>query len=563
MESTLNKSHHFIDQDIKPRRTKLAGSLAGLVMLSFSAPTLAGWEVQWIDKFEGTGVNWDNWTAQTNANYNAELQCYTDDDSSANKNYDVSNGTLKIIARKQNIACPGLGGQQKTWTSGRLNGKDKSEFLYGRIESRIRFDKLEGGTWPAFWMLENRIGQQPIKGDGDYIGWPNAGAGEIDVWEWFSNEPDSYITNFFNSESCAGEIRYSYPNGGADVQNWHNYAMEWSKDLISFYIDDTLVVSQDMTSCSQYEEPMFVLLNVAMGGMLGGYINPSLTQATMEVDYVAHCTASSGNNASYCNESTPSVAGEPTPTPEPTPGQTPLLTIFAEQVDADWTVYDSSTATTPAVITDASAYGAVTEFIGETSDMALGYATSTPLDMSAYVTSGTLEFDIKVTGLPNNSSASWLLKVEANGGIYDGDETQGSQVEMPISPVLNEWVHVSHSLKDLGNAGLLLTGIDKVMVFPEWTQALGAEYLIDNVVFLENAPTSEPTPTPEPIVPEEPSEPEPEPTDPEEPTEPEQPSTPEPTPAASNSSGGSLSQTLLLCLGLICVFRRQRKGSLV
>lgn len=310
MESQLKKMQHFLC-----KQTKYRTLLTGIYLLCISAPTMAGWQVQWVDKFDGDGVNWDNWTAQTQANYNNEVQCYTDDDSSAEKNYDVSNGTLKIIARKKSISCPGLGGAQKSWTSGRLNGKDKSEFLYGRIESRIRFDKLEGGTWPAFWMLGNRTQEQPYTNDNDFSHWPNTGAGKIDIWEWFSNEPDTYITNFFNEQKylnndCGNEVRYSYPNGGTDVQNWHNYAMQWTKDEISFYLDETLVVSQDVSNCSQYEEPMFVLLNVAMGGMLGGEIDPSLQKATMEVDYVAHCTATTTNNAVYCNESTP-VAADP------------------------------------------------------------------------------------------------------------------------------------------------------------------------------------------------------------------------------------------------------------
>lgn len=307
MKSKLSNIYRFMTSRVHHHNRTVRAILTGLLMLSFSASTMAGWQVQWIDKFDGTGINWDNWTAQTQANYNNEVQCYTDDDSSANKNYDVSNGTLKIIARKQNIACPGLGGTPKSWTSGRLNSKDKSEFLYGRIESRIRFNTLAAGTWPAFWMLENRIQEQPYKNDNDFSHWPSAGAGEIDIWEWFSNEPDTYITNFFNSESCAGEIRYSYPNGGADVQNWHNYALEWSKDNTSFFIDNILVAQQDMRSCNQYEEPMFVLLNVAMGGNLGGNIAANLQSATMEVDYVAHCAVSSTNNATDCNEQTPSI----------------------------------------------------------------------------------------------------------------------------------------------------------------------------------------------------------------------------------------------------------------
>jgi len=283
--------------------------LMSLLSLLMTTPTMAGWEVSYIDTFSGDGVNWQNWTAQIDANFNNEVQCYTDDDSSINKNFDVSDGTLKIIARKQQTNCAGLNNQSRDWTSGRINGKDKREFLYGRIESRIRFHNLEGGTWPAFWMLENRIAESPRKNDDDFINWPNPGAGEIDVWEWFANSPSTYITNFFNTGggSCGNEVRFAYPNGANDVLDWHDYAIEWDENNISFYMDDTLVTSHNVSNCPQYKEPMFVLLNVAMGGNLGGAIDPSLSKVTMEVDYLAHCTSTNQNNATRCNESTPAV----------------------------------------------------------------------------------------------------------------------------------------------------------------------------------------------------------------------------------------------------------------
>jgi beta-glucanase (GH16 family) len=274
------------------------------------SPAIAGWEVTWIDKFDGSGVNWDNWTAQIQANYNNEVQCYTDDESSANRNFEVSDGTLKIISRRQNINCPGLGGQARSWTSGRLNSKDKAEFLFGRIEARIRFLELRGGTWPAFWMLENRIAEDPFKGDNDNVNWPNPGAGEIDVWEWYGNNGDRYITNFFNTQGCGSEVRVSYPGGAPDVMSFRTYAMEWTADEIVFLMDDQVVAQQDVSNCSQYEEPMFFLLNVAMGGTLGGTIDPQLNSATMEVDYVAHCIKSSDNDFQRCNESTPAIVDD-------------------------------------------------------------------------------------------------------------------------------------------------------------------------------------------------------------------------------------------------------------
>jgi len=309
----MNKEKYYkgnftsiITQNFITKRRLFTFSLLSLLM---TTPAIAGWEVNYIDTFSGNGVNWQNWTAQIDANFNNEVQCYTDDDNSVNKNFDVSDGTLKIIARKQQVNCTGLNNQTRSWTSGRINGKDKREFLYGRIESRIRFHNLEGGTWPAFWMLENRIAESPRKNDDDFSHWPNPGAGEIDVWEWFANSPDTYITNFFNTGggACGNEVRFSYPNGASDVLDWHDYAIEWDENNISFYMDDTLVTSHDVSNCSQYKEPMFVLLNVAMGGNLGGAIDSSLNKVTMEVDYLAHCSATNQNNAVRCNENTPSV----------------------------------------------------------------------------------------------------------------------------------------------------------------------------------------------------------------------------------------------------------------
>ncbi len=298
----MNKSRNSIKS--------LACSIVFLVPFMVIPQTMAGWDLQWIDPFDGSEVDWNNWTAQVQANFNGEVQCYTDDDSSPQQNFEVSGGTLKIIARKMNVNCAGLGGLSKSWTSGRLNSKDKREFLYGRIESRIRFYNLEGGTWPAFWMLENRIHEDPIAGDDDNVGWPNPGAGEIDVWEWYGNSPSSYITNFFNTGGCGSEIRPTYPAGSADVNNWHSYAIEWTADRISFFRDDTQVATHDMSGCAQYQEPMFVLLNLAMGGALGGAIDSGLTSATLEIDYVAHCTSTSANSAPSCNEQTSSYADD-------------------------------------------------------------------------------------------------------------------------------------------------------------------------------------------------------------------------------------------------------------
>lgn len=306
---------------LKKRIIKSAGStvLGCVLSVGLISQANAGWNLEWIDNFDGSRVDKSNWTSQTEADYNKEIQCYTDDDTSAEKNYDVSDGTLKIIARRKDNNCQSLNGKQKFWTSGRLNSKDKREFLYGRIESRIRFSTLKAGTWPAFWMLENRINEQPVAGDGDSIGWPNPGAGEIDIWEWIGREPNSYITNFFNTgNACGSKVTYNYPNGGSDVLDWHTYAIEWTQNSIQFFIDDSMVASQNLANCAQYKESMFVLINLAMGGDLGGAIDTTLNKATLEVDYIAHCSETNENSATACGPNTPSK-GTGTSTSSTTP----------------------------------------------------------------------------------------------------------------------------------------------------------------------------------------------------------------------------------------------------
>ncbi len=433
-----------------------------MIALLTSVPTYAGWQVQWIDTFAGDSVNWSNWTAQIQANYNNEVQCYTDDESSQDKNFEVSDGTLKIIARKQAINCPGLGGAQKSWTSGRINSKDKAEFLYGRIESRIRFHNLEGGTWPAFWMLENRIAEHPKKNDNDFVNWPNPGAGEIDVWEWFSNQPNTYITNFFNTNGCGSEVRYNYPNGGADVLNWHKYAMEWDENSIRFYVDDTLVTTQNVSSCAQYKEPMFILLNVAMGGNLGGSIDPSLTTATMEVDYVAHCISDESNSAAYCDETTPG-AGNTIPLDDDNDGVTNdndlcPATPINSNVDSDGCVIEQqpeapTTPTNPTTpIEPNQAPVAIAEadpnkiYPGEYVALNAGQSTDADEDLLQFFWQQTAGISVELINHTSSSvnfiapEVSEQTNLTFEVEVSDGNLTDTATVSQVIYPVITETV---------------------------------------------------------------------------------------------------------------------------
>lgn len=130
----------------------------------------------WSDEFDGTELNKDKWSFQLGDGCdinlcqwgNNELQWYT----SSKENLEVSDGTLKLIARKQNV-------QNRSYTSARIRSLQKGDFKFGRIEARMRLP-VGQGIWPAFWMLPS---------DNVYGDWPQSG--ELDIMEYLGHEPNT------------------------------------------------------------------------------------------------------------------------------------------------------------------------------------------------------------------------------------------------------------------------------------------------------------------------------------------------------------------------------------
>ena len=104
-------------------------------------PSGSGWVQVWGDEFDGTSINTSNWAHNTTVHVNNEQQQYT----TSNQNISVSNGTLKLTARKQ--ATNGY-----PFSSGRLESAGKRQFGHTRVEARIKMP-VGPGLWPAFWML--------------------------------------------------------------------------------------------------------------------------------------------------------------------------------------------------------------------------------------------------------------------------------------------------------------------------------------------------------------------------------------------------------------------------
>ena len=238
------------------------------------------YELVWADEFNGSELERTSWNVEINGNGggNNELQYYTD----RADNLRVEDGCLIIEARKENYAG-------RRYTSARINTMGKRTFLYGKIEARILFPSGEG-TWPAFWMMGN---------DYSRVGWPSCG--ETDIVEHIGNDP----------RLVSHALHYPYKSGGNcwstrqyhdGVENeFHTYGIEWmqeeeyGRDMIRFMFDGQVHATQSETLENiddEYYWPFnkenFLLLNLAIGGSMGGNVNDAMFDhpVQMKVDWV-------------------------------------------------------------------------------------------------------------------------------------------------------------------------------------------------------------------------------------------------------------------------------------
>ena len=233
-------------------------------------------ELIWSDEFDGTSLSSDNWLFETGAHGwgNNELQDYV-----ANDNVEVSDGILKIIAKKEASGSA-------NYTSARLNSKES--FRYGKIEIRAKIPDHQGnGIWPALWMLGSNI---------QTSGWP--ACGEIDIMEYVSFDPNKVhfsIHSTANNHTNGTQVT----SGAVDLETieeeFHTYGLLWTDRYLKFYIDDMenikLNFSRPTVSNVEnwpFNQHFYFLMNIAVGGNWGGLegVDTTIFPAVLEVDYV-------------------------------------------------------------------------------------------------------------------------------------------------------------------------------------------------------------------------------------------------------------------------------------
>jgi len=237
-----------------------------------TATTTSKVRVLFADEFEGSSLNEKKW-----------YRCYADTDEKVGcsnnpglelewyqpGNVIVSDGFLHLLAREQEVKPKFRYTSGLISTGGRLN-PPLFAFKYGYMEMRAKLPPGKG-MWPAFWALPS---------DGT---WPP----EIDVVEGQGETPSTDYLSFHwrdeRKEDNEDETKY---DTGTDLSaEFHTYGVDWESNIITWYFDRHPVKTFSKTALIPHK-PMYVIVNLAVGGWISFPDRNTLFPAEMLVDYV-------------------------------------------------------------------------------------------------------------------------------------------------------------------------------------------------------------------------------------------------------------------------------------
>jgi len=221
------------------------------------------WVLTFEDEFDGERLDYDLWTPEDpwGVVRNDELQGYW------LKAFRVEDGILRIVAEDKPSYYDGA---RRDYRSGMMSTTGKFAQRHGRFEIRCRVPSGKG-LWPAFWLLP-----EPPS-------WPP----EIDVLEILGGETDRvYLSHHWvNPDDPGGDsLSQTGEFEGPDFsEDFHTFAVEWGPDRIRWLVDG---VERHASSENVPDVPMFLLVNLAIGGWAGSPDESTPFPATFEIDSV-------------------------------------------------------------------------------------------------------------------------------------------------------------------------------------------------------------------------------------------------------------------------------------
>lgn len=251
--------------------------------------TSDAYQLVWADEFETDGKpNPKNWTYDEGFARNRELQWYQPE------NAYCTDGKLVIEGRRELKPNPWYKEESSDWrtqrqnieyTSACLTTKDLHSWQYGLFEIKARI-KTQDGLWPAIWFIG-------VEGE-----WPSNG--EIDLMEYYQG---NILANACWGTERRWTAKWDSVKTPVDSfgdphwdENFHVWRMDWNNERILLYVDDILLNTIDLDETinpntewgpkNPFQQPHFLLLNLAIGGDSGGDPSQTPFPTKYEIEYV-------------------------------------------------------------------------------------------------------------------------------------------------------------------------------------------------------------------------------------------------------------------------------------
>ena len=190
--------------------------------------------------------------------------------------FDDPNPLGPFAASREGLTITARKDAEGKWHSGLLSSMDKDgpdqhgfAQRYGYFEIRTKLPDGPG-VWPAFWL----IGTQKEKS-----------SAEIDVLEYYGAFPDGFhsvehIWNNGKDRLALDHVTHAPPN--SFTSRFNTFGVLIDPERTRFYLNREEV--WDTPTPPEYRQPMYMLVNLALGG--GWPIDKLVSPAVMAVDWI-------------------------------------------------------------------------------------------------------------------------------------------------------------------------------------------------------------------------------------------------------------------------------------
>ena len=160
--------------------------------------------------------------------------------------------------------------------TGGINSSQKFAFRYGRVECRALVNPFIG-NFPAIWMMPKTA-----------LAWPKGG--EIDIFEQINTEQKAYSTVHSAWTKSHPDETHS-GNVNLPMDRFHIYALEWEKDVLTFFADGKQVYQYKKQNDSQEQWPFdksdfYLILNQSVGDGAWAKMPDVMHTYEMRIDWI-------------------------------------------------------------------------------------------------------------------------------------------------------------------------------------------------------------------------------------------------------------------------------------